>query len=514
MKGFHPRKLHCGYPVFWTVVSVAYALIFVGVEFMGSPVAGLKGAMNMCVQWLVVSVSAAAVLGLLSVSRVVWVLCAPLLFALSGVAAYFKFTMGLSVTPAAIELALTNELSTWVTVISWQLTLIVMMAAMLGVALGWWRWVGVTGPRRPLIWACVMAVGVLMPIVVIQRFRAPVTARMPYSFWYAVQGYVANRQAVSELRTTYDRTPAVADHDGPFVVVVIGESLRPDHLQLNGYHRATTPRLSADTALVSFTNVTTDFVYTHVSVPRIMTCADSDNPDAAYTEQSFITLFKNAGYLTAWLSNQDAVNTYSYFMHEADTLVQCNGARSLYNYDKWLDADLLEPFRSLTDRKTNRQLVVMHTIGSHWWYRSHYPDSLALFRPEIDSRVVSELSHEQMVNSYDNTILATDSFLAGIMERLRERNAVMIFISDHGEALGEQGKYLHAEDYPQLHPTACMVWYSPGFGSRYPELVAALKRNRTHHYTTDAIFHSVLHAGRINTPVINLKNSLFYDAEQ
>ena len=127
----------------------------------------------------------------------------------------------------------------------------------------------------------------------------------------------------------------------PDVVVVIGESLRSDHVPMNGYHRNTMPRLSRDSTLISFAHVFSEPWCTHTSVPRIMTRADSANPDIAYKEQSFITLFKRAGYHTVWLSNQDSNSTYAYFMHEADSLVMGNPAKSMYNFDKWLDVELV-----------------------------------------------------------------------------------------------------------------------------------------------------------------------------
>ncbi|MDE6488065.1 MAG: sulfatase-like hydrolase/transferase, partial [Paramuribaculum sp.] len=197
------------------------------------------------------------------------------------------------------------------------------------------------------------------------------------------------------------------------------------------------------------------------------------------------------------------------FMHEADTLVRCNAARSLYAYDKWLDTDLLPALDDFLSGGNGRKMAVLHTIGSHWWYRSHYPDSLAIYRPEINSRIVSELTREQMVNSYDNTIIATDSFLSQLVGRLRGLNSVLIFISDHGEALGEEGNYLHGDDYEQLHPTACFVWYSSEYARRYPEKTAALRNNAGRSLLTDVMFHSVLDAASISTPALDRSQSIF-----
>lgn len=238
-----------------------------------------------------------------------------------------------------------------------------------------------------------------------------------------------------------------------------------------------------------------------------MTRADSLNPDRAYNEQSFITLFRKAGYHTLWISNQDITSSYAYFMHEADTLLYVNSGKSFYDFDRWMDIDLLPHF-SKEAMKHKRNLTVIHSIGSHWWYNAHYDVSSAIFHPTANSRILSELTNEQMINSYDNTIVETDRFLSGLINMIRHRNAILIFISDHGEALGENGNYLHADDYPQLHYPAAFVWWSDTYGLNYPDLIDALRKNSPNRHTTDEIFHSVIDAGRINTPVYNPQLSL------
>lgn len=496
--------------LFWMALSLTYAVVFIGAEFAGSPVSGMRGFAALAAQWVVVSGSAAALLGLLALNRFVFAVMSPLLFTLSAIAAYYKLSMGLSLTPTIVDLALTNNLDTWATVMSPLLFLAAFAGLAAGGAAAWWRFRHVDSPRPWWGWMAAFIMILAVPLHFSMRLKAPVVARVPFSFWYSVSDCLANRKAVEELRDNFSGVTATVPSDAPdVVVVVIGESLRPDHLQINGYGRNTTPHLASDTAVISFPAMTTEPCYTHLSVPHIMTRADSAAPDRAFTEQSFITLFKRAGYRTAWLSNQDAVDTYAYFMHEADTLVQCNGARSLYGYDKWLDTDLLPAFDATAIGEGAKRLTVLHTIGSHWWYPSHCPDSLERFKPVVDSRILSELSHEQMVNSYDNTILATDSFIKQLIDRLRKRNAVLIFISDHGEALGEEGNYLHAADYPQLHPTACFVWYSAEYRRRNPGKVEALRKNAAKQWSTDAIFHSVLDAASVSTPVANPSMSLF-----
>lgn len=336
--------------------------------------------------------------------------------------------------------------------------------------------------------------------------------RLPYSLYYSLVKYVNNRNAIAENRTTYDNTSVSADKDAPDVYFILGESLRADHLPFNGYGRNTMPNLNVDSAIISFPRIYSNVHYTHASVPRIMTDADSINPDRAYTEQSFISLFKKAGYRTAWFANQDFSDSFAYFAHETDSLIFCNTIMNAYNFNQSMDTEILPYFKTWADQThTKPRLAIIHTIGSHWWYKSHYPDRQDNFMPEIDSHDIISQSHQQIINSYDNTILETDRFISGLIGMIRDRNAIVIYISDHGENLGEDGAYLHSECLEEtLHP-ACFFWYSTKYAGRFPQKIEALKRNSLQRYTTDAIFHTVLDAAGMRTPVLNLEKSMLYD---
>ena len=502
------------YAIFQIAVSLAYSAVFTSIEFAGSPVSGLRGAATLFIQWLVVAFCTLGVTGLLSLSRHVFAVLFPLLTGASAALAYFKLSMGASLTPMVIELAVVNDAATSAELVSPLLVAVTVLGICAGAAAAVWRMRLRLKASTAALFALADCVIVAVPTVFVERFRAPVTSRMPYSFYEATAGYLRNRRAVALERHTFDNVAiSHADGSSPDIVVVIGESLRADHLSINGYGRKTTPYLDSDTGAVSFPHMFTEPHFTHLCVPRIVTRADSLNPDLGYEEQSFISLLRRAGYRSAWLSNQDDIGTYTYFVHEADTLAYANAGHTLYDFGKWLDTDLLPPFDSFMGPKAESpRLAVIHSIGSHWWYGSHYPDSLAVFTPEADSRVISDLSHEQIVNSYDNTVLATDDFLRRLTERLRGRNAVLIYVSDHGEALGENGRYLHADDCPELHNPACVVWVSEAFAEAYPEKAARLRANSRRRFLTDAIFHTVVSASGCSTPVLDRRQSLF-DAE-
>lgn len=496
--------------LFWMILTVLYAIVFIIIEFWGSPFSSLRGGAIIFGQWCVVSAAAGGILGVISVNRIVFAISFPLLALLSTAVVYFKVAMGVILTPVCIELTLVTDLKTSMTVITPQLVVLELLALFISIIISVYRYKKVYFRKQWHVYAYIAAsiVFAAMPFC-IKRMSAPVFNRLPYSLWYNVDQYIVNRQNVEEVRDTYNNTVVGKGDNPPDVVVIIGESLRADHLNLNGYDRCTMPLLTTDTAVVSLPNIITVPFHTFRSVPHIMTRADSVNTEAAFNEQSFITLFKNAGYSTIWLSNQETSASYAYFMHEADSLVYGNAVKSVYGFDKWLDTDLIPHFSNVIDSGNNPRLVVMHTIGSHWWYNSHYSETKAIFQPEINSKVLSDLTREQIINSYDNTIVETDYFIWNVIEKLRDRNAVLIYISDHGEALGEDGNYLHGADYPQLHNPAMLVWYSHSYAAIFPKRIKSLKENRNIKASTDIIFHSVLDGAGIKTDVKNTSLSIF-----
>ncbi len=496
-----------GWFSFTILISIVYSLIFIALEFRGNPISGFKGFLVIASQWCIITFCCCGVIGALSVNRIIFAIFFPILILISSVLAYFELTMGVQFTPESLELMMMNDFSTWSTVISLLLIIVIILSLTIGIGIAIFRWRYVL-VSHPIDYLMLSLLVVATPLYFVKGIGSPVKAKMPYVFYSTVDLYWANKININENRTTFNGVKVVSDNRPLDVIFVIGESLRADHLAFNGYKRPTTPYLNKEKNLISFPNMRSIPYYTHVSVPYILTLADSIHPERGYYDQSFISLFKKAGYKPTWISNQDKNPAYSYFMHECDTIILTHATKSLYNFGKWLDKDILPEFdaHGLTGDKN---LTIIHAIGSHWWYPSHYEEDDAIFKPEITSRILSELSREDIVNSYDNTVVATDSFIHSLIERLRSRESILIYISDHGEALGEDGNYLHAEDYPQLHNPACFIWYSDLYGQRYPEKIESLRKNASKRWLSDSMFHSVLDAGVISTPVKVDSLSLF-----
>ena len=494
---------------FWVAVSLLYCLTVIVIEFHSVPVSNLHSFVLAVVKWLVSAVCASGVLMVLCSSRILFAVGFPLLAVFSSVMCYYTLTIGISLTAASIEVALVNDAAMWMTVISPILIAVIALSAVVSATIAFYRWTRVRASRRTSLTALVLGLAVMfLPGYFFPRINASVSARLPFSIYYAFNDYFNNRRAIEENRDTYTNTPVAPAPTPPDVFIILGESLRADHLPQNGYTRNTMPLLSRDTALISFPEVYSEATFTSASVPVLMTKADPADAAAPYNDQSFVTLFKNAGYSTAWFANQSISQSYAYFAHECDSLIYCNGAKSDYSYDKWLDADLLPMISQWSGKAAGPKLAVVHTIGSHWWYKSHYTDRQARFRPDISNKEIAASTAEQIINSYDNTIIATDEFLAGLFDSLRGRNAVVLFISDHGEGLGENGIYLHASDNEATHYPACFIWYTPEYARLFPDKVAAARRGKDQRHTTEAIFHTALDLGALETPAFDRSKSL------
>lgn len=488
----------------------ALAALFIGIgftstDFITLPAATYKDLFILGAQWAVVVAAVFFLLLILTVKKGLFAVLFPVLTLLSAVLAYFRYTIRATLTPMILDAALENDYRT-----SAELCTPGLIGFAVGSFLLSWlfvryrfRKVTVSKPLYPFLAGCFG----LLVFTHIGAFKRPISERIPFNIYYTFRNYWEEKQVISEDRK--DLTAGIRCSDEPVTVVfVLGESLRPDHLGLNGYERNTTPLLSQED-VISFPYIYTEQTYTNRSLPHILTRADSTDYDRAYREKSFVNLFEACGFYTVWLANQEAASTYVYFMNECDSLIYANMDKSVYVFDRWTDEDLLPHFDRTLQRREEKNLIILHTIGSHWWYNSHFTEEYARYQPLVKSKVISSCTQEEMINSYDNTVLYTDYFLSELINRLRDRNAVLIYQSDHGEALGEDGVWLHATETPYTHEAACLVWMSPAYKEKYPAYYEAARRNALKRFRTDYLFHSILEAGGIGSDYINGSLSIF-----
>ena len=289
-------------------------------------------------------------------------------------------------------------------------------------------------------------------------------------------------------------------------VLVIGETARACNFGLYGYGRDTTPLLGKTGGLVAFTKAVTQSNTTHKSVPMLMSAVSAENFDSIYYEKGIITAFKEAGFHTVFISNQRPNHSFiDFFGEEADewTFVKERHPEAAALGDE----DLLPEVRRVLAEGRKKELIVLHTYGSHFNYRERYPRREARFLPD-DATEAKPKNRPQLVNAYDNTIRATDRLLHSVIAELAKTGAVsaLLYTSDHGENIFDDSRrlFLHASPVPsyyELH-VPMLVWTSAAYRQAWPQEAASLAANRTKPVATSAsVFHTLLGLAGIATPL-------------
>lgn len=300
-------------------------------------------------------------------------------------------------------------------------------------------------------------------------------------------------------------------------VIVVGETARTQNFSLNGYARQTNEEL-ATRNVISFSDVSSCGTATAVSMPcmfSVYTRAEYSHNKALSTE-NLTDVMRRAGIEVSWWDN----NTGSKGV--ADRINYANLSREIderYCQDgECNDGILVERLRRYFDEITDDTVLVMHQIGSHGpAYYLRYPAEFEKFKPACPTAQFADCTPEEITNAYDNTIVYTDHVLSQIIDLLDARSdefaTSMIYVSDHGESLGENGFYLHGLPYlfaPDVQTKVPLTaWFSEDFLKIMgldPSCIAARKEQS---YSHDNLFHSVLGVMDVKTAVYQQDLDIF-----
>ena len=291
-------------------------------------------------------------------------------------------------------------------------------------------------------------------------------------------------------------------------VLVIGETLRADNMRVYGYERNTTPHMTAmekDSSMVIYRDAITMSNTTHKSVPMIMSDIASESFDSIYYRKGLITAFKEAGFKTAYYSNQRRNHSFiDFFGSEADQVIFLKDSVSIT--DNVNDMELVELLKQrLAEYAGGKLLVVLHCYGSHFNYKDRYPESMAKYKPDMIPSAERKY-RPQLINAYDNTVLQADEVVYQVVQSLSEKdvNSAMIFTSDHGEDIFDdsRGRFLHASPQPtyyQLRVPLC-VWCNDKYKQEYGKKWASLWATKDIPVSTNkVVFHTLLDMAGVKT---------------
>jgi KDO II ethanolaminephosphotransferase len=280
-----------------------------------------------------------------------------------------------------------------------------------------------------------------------------------------------------------------------YVVFVIGESARRDHMGIYGYQRDNTPNLDKESNLAVLQGYSCD-TSTKLSL-RCMFVREggaSEAPERTLKEMNVFSVLKKQGFSSelfsmqseAWFYNKTQADDYE--LRESIQAEKRNAGKPVD------DIALIDELKDSLDRHPQgKHLVILHTKGSHYMYTERYPRAFARYQPECQG-IDDTCSTESMVNSYDNSLLYTDYVLEQVFNQLRNRNAIVFYASDHGESISEN---MHFHGTPRDHaPQAqrtvpIMVWASDKFLSQ-PEHKAAFNQLKALQQAKTPVFHEKL----------------------
>lgn len=300
------------------------------------------------------------------------------------------------------------------------------------------------------------------------------------------------------------------------LVIVVGETARAMNWGLNGYARDTTPELRK-LDVVNFPDVTSCGSATEVSLPCMFSPYGRHDYDQGRIRehQSLLHVLERAGIKTAWRDNQtgckgvcDGLAFQS--LENATVPPWCGGERCF-------DEVLLDGLDKAIAPGPGDRVVVLHPLGNHGpSYYQRYPPQFKRFAPTCESDDLGRCDRQSIVNAYDNALLYTDHFIARTIADLQGRDdydTALVYVSDHGESLGEKGLFLHGVPYaiaPREQVKVPMVmWFSPGFAADAGLDTACLRREASAPASHDNLFPSVLGLMDVRTQVYDASRDLF-----
>ena len=305
----------------------------------------------------------------------------------------------------------------------------------------------------------------------------------------------------------------------PNIVLIIGESYNKHHSQLYGYDKPTTPRqvaMAQEGSLVAFTDVVaswnlTSFVFKHMF--SLYAVGDSGEwCDAPL----FPEVFRKAGYHVTFVTNQfqpkvkDAVYDFSggFFMNDPVLSGKLFDTRNTQTHR--YDDGVLKDYDALRRQDREHNLVILHLMGSHVDYRARYPKKFSRFKPEMYNRPELTDKQRRILADYDNSLLYNDSIVAAVTQRFLDKDAVVIYVPDHGEEIFDGSPYMYGRmhnanvDYRLARnemEIPFWIWGSPQYIEKHPYGWKAIQGAKDRPLMTDVLPHTLLYLGGISTDV-------------
>ena len=346
----------------------------------------------------------------------------------------------------------------------------------------------------------------------------------PHAVFYNIYEYIKNYHQAHKLvqnridlteQHKFSFTPRTK-HDPLLVVLIIGESMRGDIITAQNM-----PYLFARDNAVIFKNARSSGGSTKESIPYMLTSALVPDFDSALQQKGVISIFDHLGFTTSWIGNQGLFGIFetSFAAHalEADFVRTAKDfQRFIHRPEKVVyDGDMLPTIMHRIDNVQGNHFMVIHLLGSHWKFGNHVPPEFIGEGQQLNwcnHPLPGQCSHEQLKTEYEASITYTDKVIEQILSYIQDRNSVVLYSSDHGILLGEDGYIGNAHrsdavvDY-QFN-IAMFMWGAPKFLQLYTDKYSMVAPHQTQQISHDFIFHSLLDCIGVQSSIITGNLSL------
>ena len=313
----------------------------------------------------------------------------------------------------------------------------------------------------------------------------------------------------------------------PNIVLIIGESYNKHHSQLYGYNMPTTPRqmaMAQEGSLVPFSDVVAPWNLTSFVFKNILSLQAIGEQEEWCDKPLFPEMFRKAGYHVTFITNQfqskadEAVYDFSggFFLNNPDLSKRLFDTRNsqLYTYDE----GVLQAYDQLKKEDTAHNLVILHLMGSHLMYKARYPQATHKFlRDNMYDRPELTKKQRMILADYDNSVRYNDSIVWAVTQRFVDKDAVVIYLSDHGEEIFDGQPYvygrMHGADINYRLARNEMeipfwIWGSPKYRENHPYGWAAVQQAKDRPMMTDILPHLLMYFGGISTPLYHEKYNI------
>ncbi|MFL1527731.1 phosphoethanolamine transferase CptA [Pseudomonas sp. O230] len=316
-----------------------------------------------------------------------------------------------------------------------------------------------------------------------EKFETRIEPAVPWQMAVAYHRYLDTLAGMQDMLDSASKIPPLrnfkdsAANQPATLVLVIGESTNRQRMSLYGYPRETTPELDKlKDQLAVFDNVITPRPYTIEALQQVLTFADEENPELYLSTPSLVSMMKQAGYKTFWITNQQTMtkrNTMlTTFSEQADEQVYLNNNRN-QNAAQY-DGDVIEPFNKALADAAPRKLIVVHLLGTHMSYQYRYPSTFDKFKDRTG--VPDGVRDDQLptYNSYDNAVLYNDFVVSSLIKDYAKSdpNGFLLYLSDHGEDVFDSPGHStlgrnEAKPTAPMYTIPFMAWASPKWRERH-----------------------------------------------